>query len=189
MKIAIIGHSGAGKSTLAARLGQLYRLPVLHLDRVFWREGWVQREHEQTLAAVERFLDEHRQGGWVIDGTYGKLHFDRRMAEADLILFLDFAPLACLQRVTARYWQYAGRTRPDLADGCPEKLDAEFLRWVLYKGRAPQKLERFRLVQRWYPHKLVTLRSQRQIDRFTAVAERAAAARGEGRQAAEKPEK
>lgn len=189
MKIAIIGHSGAGKSTLAARLGQLYRLPVLHLDRVFWCEGWVQREHEQTLEMVQAFLDEHRQSGWVIDGTYGKLHFDRRMAEADLILFLDLPPLACLQRVTARYWQYHGRTRPDLADGCPEKMDAEFLRWVLYKGRAPQKLERFRLVQRWYPHKLVTLRSQRQIDRFTAVAARAAAARAEARPGTAKPEK
>ena len=166
MKIAIIGHSGAGKSTLAARLGQLYRLPVLHLDRVFWCEGWVQREHEQTLAAVERFLDEHRQSGWVIDGTYGKLHFDRRMAEADLILFLDLPPLACLQRVTARYWQYAGRTRPDLADGCPEKLDWAFVRWILWEGRSKKKLAHFRSIGETYPEKTVYIRNQRQLDEY-----------------------
>ena len=177
MKIAIIGHSGAGKSTLAARLGQLFGLPVLHIDRVFWCEGWTQRPHEDALELVQAFLDENDRSGWVIDGTYGKLHFDRRMAEADLILFLDLPPLVCLQRVSARYLRYAGCSRPDLAEGGPEKLDAEFIRWVLWKGRVPQKLERFRLVQRWYPQKLITLRSQRQIDRFVAVAARAAARR------------
>ena len=38
---AIIGPSGAGKSTLARQLGAITGLPVVHLDREFWRAGWV----------------------------------------------------------------------------------------------------------------------------------------------------
>jgi len=39
MKIAVNGYSGSGKSTLARRLGELYQIPVLHLDTVHWLGG------------------------------------------------------------------------------------------------------------------------------------------------------
>mgnify|MGYP000369564906 CR=1 FL=1 len=36
-RICILGNSGAGKSTLAAALGDVSGLPVVHLDRIFWK--------------------------------------------------------------------------------------------------------------------------------------------------------
>lgn len=176
MKIAIIGHSGAGKSTLAARLGQLYYIPVLHIDSVYWLENWVVRPREETRQIISDFLDDH--SAWVIDGTYSRFCFDRRMAEADVILFLDLPPLACLYRVTARWLKYHGRTRPDMGPGCREKLDAEFIRWVLYKGRGTEKDEQvFGPICRWYNNKTAVLKNQRQIDLFLIAAEKHAANR------------
>ena len=85
MKIAVIGFSGGGKSTLARRLGDLYGVEVLHLDTVHHLSGWRSRPREESRAMVEAFLNTHDASGWVIDGNYGKLAYDRRMEEADRI--------------------------------------------------------------------------------------------------------
>ena len=53
MKIAIIGYSGSGKSTLAAYLGELYKIPVLHMDRVRFLPNWVERDKDDEAAIVE----------------------------------------------------------------------------------------------------------------------------------------
>ena len=43
-RILIIGCSGSGKSTLARQLAERLSLPLTHLDRLFWLEGWQMRE-------------------------------------------------------------------------------------------------------------------------------------------------
>lgn len=91
MKIAIIGYSGSGKSTLARHLGRQYGLDVLYLDKVYWLPGWRERPKAETQGMVEAFLDTH--SAWVIDGNYTSFSFERRMAEADRILFFEFQPL------------------------------------------------------------------------------------------------
>ena len=164
MRIAIIGYSGSGKSTLAAQLGQKLQVPVLHLDSVHWLPGWVERPREEEKQIVRAFLDEH--DAWVIDGNYSKLEYSRRMEEADKILLLLFPPLASLYRVTRRYLQYRDTTRPDMAAGCQEKLDWEFVKWVLRDGRSKRAKARYRNVIAAYPEKTVVLKSQRQIDAY-----------------------
>ena len=121
MKIAVIGFSGGGKSTLARRLGDLYGVEVLHLDTVHHLSGWRSRPREESRAMVEAFLNTHDTSGWVIDGNYGKLAYDRRMEEADRIVMLLLNRLDCLQRV-CRYRTYRGSSRPDMTEGCREKI-------------------------------------------------------------------
>ena len=164
MKIAILGHSGSGKSTLARQLGEKYGLPVLHLDRIQFRPGWVETTREEKREKLTAFLDAH-SGGWVIDGNYMKICAERRFAEADRILYLDFPRRICLFRVLRRWRMYRGVTRPDMGEGCEEKVDLEFLRWVLRDGRTPDKLAEFRGVERRYPAKFRHFVSPKQLEK------------------------
>lgn len=166
MKITILGFSGAGKSTLAAALGRRYGLPVLHLDRVHFASGWAERPQPAQQADVAAFLDANSETGWVIDGNYTNLCYDRRLAESDRILILAFGRWACLRRVMERTRRYRGRTRPDMREGCTEKLDAEFVRWVLWDGRTKERRARFTAVTAAWPAKAEVLRSQRDLDRL-----------------------
>lgn len=166
MKIAVIGYSGSGKSTLARKLGKCYRAEVLHLDSVHFLPGWEERTRGEEKEIVDRFLDSH--SSWVIDGNYTKLSFGRRMREADQIIILAFNRFSSLFRILRRYHTYKGRRRPDMAEGCSEKVDGEFLRWVLYEGRTKRKRGELKAVKRRYPEKTVILRNQRQIDRFVS---------------------
>ena len=165
MKIAILGYSGSGKSTLAQALGRRYGMPVLHLDSLHFFPGWVERPRSEEREILGAFLDEHE--AWVIDGNYTKLHYERRLDEADRIVIFQFGRLACLYRVWKRYRTYRHSSRPDMAAGCPEKLDRAFLRWVLWDGRSRDKREGYRRIQAKYPQKVIVLKNQRQLDAFT----------------------
>ena len=167
MKIAIIGYSGSGKSTLARKLGAYYKEDVLHLDSVHFLPGWEERTAESEQRIVKSFLDRHT--GWVIDGNYSRLSFDRRMEEADQIVIMLFNRVGCLIRVIRRYIAYRNRTRPDMADGCREKIDLEFAAWVLWKGRGKTARGRYRRLLQRYPDKVTVLKNQRQLNRFTAA--------------------
>ena len=166
MKIAIIGYSGSGKSTLARKLGQKYGVEILHLDRVHWLPGWQMRTREQKNAIVGEFLDAHASDGWVIDGTYSKQHFDRRMDEANSIIFMNFNRFACLWRVVKRYRTYRGRTREDMGEGCNEKIDFDFAMWVLFRGRTRTVRQRYRNVVEKYGDKVTVIKNQRRLDTF-----------------------
>ena len=163
MKIAVIGYSGAGKSTLARTLGERYGIPVLHFDRVHWAPGWQERDKAEAHQIAHAFME---QSEWVIDGNYTKYEYRRRMAEADTIIFLDFSRLNCFIRAWKRYFHYRGRTREDMTEGCPEKMDAEFMRWILWDGRTRRKKENYRQIVEQYSEKTVVLRNQKEIDRY-----------------------
>ena len=164
MKIAVIGYSGGGKSTLAAALGQRYRLPVLHLDRVHWLPGWVEQAPETEQRAVSAFLDSH--GAWIIDGNYASLSLARRLEEADEIVFLAFGRFRCLYRVWKRRRDCAGSARPSMTPGCEEKLDGEFVRWILWDGRSRAQRRRYAAIRRQYAGKLTVLKNQRQLSAY-----------------------
>ncbi len=107
-------------------------------------------------------MDTH--DAWVMDGNYTKLSFARRLEEADVIILLLFGRISCLYRVVKRYRKYRNTTRPDMTEGCHEKLDWEFVKWILYEGRTKRKRQTYRDVMRRYPEKVIVIRSQRQLD-------------------------
>lgn len=161
MKIAVLGYSGAGKSTLAAQLGQQLDLPVLHLDRVHWLPGWVEQEKETELEQAGQFLDTH--DCWVVDGNYLSLWGERRLEEADLILMLQFSRWICLKRVLKRQRQNRGCSRPSMTQGCLEKLDREFLCWILRDGRNAAHREEYRGILARYPQKALRFTSPKAL--------------------------
>lgn len=126
-KIAIIGCGGSGKSTLARELGAITGLPVIHLDQEFWQPGWVKTPKEEWQEKMARIVS---GSAWIIDGNYEGTEFETRLETADTVLFLDFSRVVCLYSVIWRWLTHLGRTRPDMAPGCLEKIDLEFLRWI-----------------------------------------------------------
>ena len=161
MKIAVMGYSGAGKSTLSKKLGRLYDCPVLYLDRIQFEPGWKERDREEAKRMAEAFLNENQDTGWIIDGNYAKFSQERRLAEADLIVFMDYTRRICLWQAVKRYLEYRDKTRESMAEGCREKIDWDFVKWILRDGR--DENHSYRSIKARYPHKTLVVRNRKQL--------------------------
>lgn len=125
-RIAVIGSSGAGKSTLSVALGAATGLPVIHLDKEYWQPGWTEPDRDSWNARLEELA---ARPAWIIDGQYGS-SLGKRLGRADLAIFLDLSTATCLSRIAKRIVGIYGRVRPDMGEGCAEKLDLEFVHFV-----------------------------------------------------------
>ena len=84
----------------------------------------------------------------------------------DTIIFLDMPRLVCLWRVTKRRLTYRNRSRPDMAEGCNEKLDLEFVDWVWnYSSRSRPRVLKL-LEEKKTSKKIVWLRSNAEVEQF-----------------------
>ncbi len=163
MKIAVLGYSGSGKSTTTKYLGELFHIPYLYMDTVYWAENWQERDRDEALTLVSEFM---KQDDWVIDGNYSSLLQKERLEQADYIIYMDFSRFVCLWRVLKRYFQNRNKTRESIAEGCIEKIDLEFIWWVLCAGRTPAKKKKYREMAERYRDKVIVLKNQRQLDKF-----------------------
>ena len=103
-RVMIIGQPGSGKSTLARRLGEPLQLPVVHIDRIHWKSGWIERAGpEKDLLCSEV----HARDKWIFEGGRSNTW-----------------------RVLKRRVEYHGVSRPDLPDGCPENINWEFVQYI-----------------------------------------------------------
>jgi adenylate kinase family enzyme len=125
-RILIVGICGAGKSTLARELATRLGLPLIHLDKEYWQPGWKVPDEVWWRARVQELAAGDR---WIMDGSYSStLHL--RLPRADTIIHLDFPRRIALYRILKRVFLGYGRTRPDLADNCPEHFDWDFLKFT-----------------------------------------------------------
>jgi adenylate kinase family enzyme len=111
-RVVILGRGASGKSTPARRLGEITRLPVIELDKVFWRSGLVATPRDEWVVVQERLAAED---GWIMDGDLGPSDaVEVRLRAADTIIFLDFSLVRCA-------WRAVWRSR--------ERVD--FWRWLM----------------------------------------------------------
>jgi adenylate kinase family enzyme len=158
----IIGSGGAGKSTLARRLGEKTGIEVVHLDKLFWNPGWVRTEKKEWLEIVRQVIEKE---SWIMDGDFGST-LGMRADAADTIIFMDIPRHVCVYRIVKRWVMYNRDTRPDMAAGCEERFDWEFLLWVWnYPKRSKPGKE---LVLNRYANEktVIRLRSNREIEEF-----------------------
>ena len=161
----IIGPGGAGKSTLANRLGRLLKIEVLHLDKLYWHAGWVETPKPEWRQTVEQLLE---RDAWIMDGNYSGT-LDIRLEACDTVIFLDMPRTLCVWRVLKRALLYRNRSRPDMAEGCREKLNLEFILWIWnYPRRSRPKVARM-LESKREEKSIVRLRSQSEVESFLAA--------------------
>ena len=160
-KIIVIGSGGAGKSTFSRQLGEKLGIPVVHLDKLFWHPNWTRTPEDEWVEIVQR---EIARDEWIMDGNFGSTR-EMRMQACDTVIFLDMPRWLCIYRILKRTIFYHRGTRPDMAEGCHERFDLEFILWVWNypnggRKRVIGELER-------HPEKnIVFLRSTRDIDSF-----------------------
>lgn len=162
MKIAVIGYSGAGKSTFSAQMGDKYGCPVLYLDTVNFLPGWEERDGDEGRKLVREFMKTN--SSWVIDGNYERFYQKRRLAEADRIYFFDFPRYVCFYQAFRRFLTFRNKCRDSMAEGCEEKLDLEFMKWILWDGRTRKRRRHYEAIGKKYKQKTVRLKNRRQVE-------------------------
>ena len=136
-RVLVIGCAGSGKSTLARQLALRFDLPHVSMDReVFWLPGWQLRPRVDQMARLGDILNRER---WMLDGTSpGTLPL--RLPRTHLVLWLRPSRWMSLYGVVSRYLRFRGRSRPDMADDCPERLHLDFVAyiWNFEKTESPE---------------------------------------------------
>jgi adenylate kinase family enzyme len=165
-RIAVIGCAGSGKSTFARRLGERLGMPVTHLDTLFWRPGWTETPKDEWQETVSRLVAEER---WLIDGDYGGT-LETRLQAADTVIYLDMPRRVCMWRVVKR-WAHKRKSRPDMTEGCPERLNFQFLKWVWqYPNVSRPKTVAALASTTKQGANVYVLRSSAEVDEFLAIA-------------------
>ncbi|MFO6421985.1 DNA topology modulation protein [Motilimonas sp. KMU-193] len=123
-RIAVIGSGGSGKSTFSALLGKELNLPVYHLDQLYWKPNWVKTPKDDWLKIQQGLCESEH---WIIDGNYQST-LDIRFEACDTVIFLDVNRYTCIYRALKRI--LLSRDRPDLAQGCDERFDIEFIKFL-----------------------------------------------------------
>jgi len=126
-RVMILGQPGSGKSTLARKLGKVTGLPVVHMDHIHWKAGWVPRDDAEKMILTREAMAEET---WIFEGGFSRT-WDERAVRADTLIWLDVGLWRRLYRVTFRFFRYFGQSRPDLPEGCPEGNWREM--WDFYK--------------------------------------------------------
>ena len=161
-KILVIGSGGAGKTTFASQLGERLGIAVVHLDALYWKPGWMKPAPWEWTAILGEVLSRDK---WIMDGNYSGT-LERRLEECDAVVFLDLPRLVCTWRILKRAARYRDTTRPDMANGCPERLSLEFLVWIWsYRRRTRPKILKL-LEERKGKREIIRLRSPWEVEQF-----------------------
>lgn len=120
-KIIVIGCPGSGKSTFASRLHKITRIPLFHLDMMYWNADGTSVEKSVFLSRLQEALE---KDAWIIDGNYGAT-MEERIAACDTVFFLDYPKEVCLDGVRERI----GKPRQDMP-WIETKEDAEFMDFI-----------------------------------------------------------
>ncbi len=146
-RVVIVGRGASGKSTLARRLADITGLPVIEVDKIFWRPGLIATPRERWIVMQEKLVAGDR---WIMDGDLGPYDAaEVRLRAADTIIFLDFSLVRCAWRAIRRsceranFWRwllaYRYQSRPILRAAIASHAPNA----VLHVFRGPKALGRF----------------------------------------------
>jgi adenylate kinase family enzyme len=161
-RILVLGPSGSGKSTVGKRIGRILGIPAVHLDMYYWKPNWVETPKDEWLEKIKKLI---AAKAWVMDGNYTST-LKIRAEAADTLIFLDMTRRLSYFRVVSRYLRNRGKTRPDITEGCEEKIDLDFINWIWNYPRT-RKPAILRFMEKMKPRKNVyILHNQREIEDF-----------------------
>lgn len=158
-KVLIIGTNGSGKTTFARKLAEKTSLPLVHLDKLYWRDNWTHATNEEFDILLEEAL---KNDSWIIDGNISRT-LPRRLECCDTVIYFDFPAAVCVFGALERSIKNYGKSRSDMGGYCPEKLNFRFLKSVLLFNKNNRK--RFESMLAAAPEiNLITLHSRKEAE-------------------------
>ena len=97
-KVLVIGNNGSGKSYFSTKLSEITGLPLVHLDKLYWRENWEHPTRDEWAKIQENLL---KQDEFIIDGMYIST-LEMRFSQAEAIIFLDIDLQTCIEATKGR---------------------------------------------------------------------------------------
>lgn len=162
-KIIVIGCCGSGKSTLSKNLSKLLNIPVVHLDKLWWTKNWQSVSEAEFDEKLKEELDKPK---WICDGNFSRTQ-KYRMSLCDTVIFLDFKTSLCLYRAFKRVLIGRKKVRSDMAEGCAERFDKDFFRFILNFNKRNRKMI-YNLLGENTQKNCLVFKNPKQLKRFIA---------------------
>lgn len=125
-KILIIGNGGSGKTTFSLKLEKILNYPALHLDSIYWLDGWGKNSLEKFEEQTHQFMN---SDCWIIEGT--PMHdIQFRLDQADTIIFLDINRIICILRLIKRALKNSFYSHPPKIEGPANFFSLKAAIWV-----------------------------------------------------------
>ncbi len=164
-RVAIIGNAGGGKSTLARALSVRCQLPLLEVDRLQWRPGWVSTNSDEIARVHADWL---AKPAWIIDGWGSWEALAARFEQADTIILVDYPLIIhywwALKRQVQSVWQTNPSWPPPGCPAWPVTWRLCKLMWHIHWSMRPKL---YALIARYRPYKqVIDLRSPATMRQF-----------------------
>jgi len=136
---------------------------MVSLDALFWKPGWVESDKGEFRTRV---AEAARQPRWIIDGNYTAAEGALRLDSSDTVIWFDLPRSTCMLGILMRIATSYGRVRPEMAEGCPERIDFEFFHyvWTYRREQRPKLLAFFEGLRP--DQTFVTFTDRAQADRY-----------------------
>ena len=160
-RIMVIGSPGSGKSTFSTKLAKITGLKLIHLDKEFWNNGWIETAREDWVKKQKCLISGDK---WIVDGNYGGT-MDIRLEKADTVICFELSKAVCLLSYFKRVITNVNKVRPDMPEGCPEKFDFEFMKyiWNFPKTSGQRNIDRLEISR---DKKIIVFKNRREANKY-----------------------
>ncbi len=163
-RIIVIGNSGSGKTTFSKVLAEKTRLPLVHLDKIYWKGNWEHLTREEFVEIIQKELEKPE---WIIDGNFNKT-IPHRLKYCDTVFYFDLPTITCLWSVTKRILKNRGKVRDDMGGNCIEHFDKQ--KKSLYRNiitfNKQHRNDYYEMLNGTKNINIIVFKSRRQVKRY-----------------------
>lgn len=163
-RILIIGTNGSGKTTMARELSSQLDLPLIHLDKLYWRDDWQHATREELAATLQPELEKSE---WIIDGNM-KHSLTHRLKYCDTVIYLDFPSVVCAWNTVKRLVLSHNKSRPDMGGNCVEKFDRRSFAFIksIFSLNRKNRADFYKWISEAQNARLIVLKNRKQVKQF-----------------------